>query len=170
MSRCVEVYIVYRCPSDLRNRNAAHSQAYRSYAVAGGLNGQGPISDIEVCKDISDIKRPSEKYIFLPECDVRGYNRGSWILRPVSGKWIDAFGIFHRGRSTSFGFADGHASKRSWQSQGLVDWNLLAIDEPQSFSFGRDALLGESAETEDWNWAVKGYAYKSLNGSIFRGK
>ncbi len=160
---------VYRCPSDIRKRNAAHSQAYRSYAIAGGLNGQGPSSDIEVCKGISDIKRPSEKYIFLPECDVRGYNRGSWILGPVSGQWIDAFGIYHRGRSTSFGFADGHASKRSWQSQGLVDWNLSAIDKPKSFSFRRDPLLGGSAEIEDWNWAVKGYAYKSLTGPIYRG-
>ena len=159
---------VYRCPSDIRNRNAAHSQAYRSYAIAGGLNGQGPGSEIEVCKNMSDIKRSSEKFIFLPECDTRGYNRGSWLMGPVVGRWVDAMGIYHRGRSTFFGFADGHAGKRSWQSQGLVDWCFTAIDYPGSFAFYRNVPAGDVDEAADWNWAVEGYACKSLTGPIFR--
>ena len=159
---------VYRCPSDIRSRNAAHSQAYRSYAIPGGLNGQGPGADIEICKNMSDIKRSSEKIVFLPECDTRGYNRGSWMLAPVGGVWIDAFGIYHRGRSTFFGFADGHAGKRSWKSQELVDWCFTAIDYPGSFSFNRSVSTGNVEEADDWNWAVKGYAYKSLNGPLFR--
>jgi len=159
---------VYQCPSDIRSRNAAHSQAYRSYAIPGGLNGQGPGVDIEICKNMSDIKRSSEKIVFLPECDTRGYNRGSWMLAPVGGVWIDAFGIYHRGRSTFFGFADGHAGKRSWKSQELVDWCFTAIDYPGSFSFNRSVSTGNVEEADDWNWAVKGYAYKSLNGPLFR--
>lgn len=157
----------YRCPSDKRRTNHLYGDSYRSYAIPGGLNGQGPGGDLELCKGMSDIKRPSAKYIFLPECDTRGYNRGSWMLAPVSGRWIDALGIYHRGRSTSFGFADGHTEKHSWQSQDLVDWCYLAIDEPGKFSFNRTVDLDH--DRMDWLWAVKGYAYKSLKGSIFGG-
>jgi len=155
---------VYRCPSDVRKRNTAHGLAFRSYAIPGGLNGQGPTGEIEVCKNISDITQPSNKYIFLPESDTRGYNRGSWMMGPVSGQWIDALGIYHRGRSTFFGFADGHTDKRAWQSRELVDWNFAAIDSPESFSFRRSVPADNGDEHMDWNWAVKGYAYKSSSG------
>ena len=73
-----------------------------------------------------------------------------------------------QGRSTFFGFADGHAGKRSWQSQGLVDWCFLAIDYPGSFAFYRNVPAGDVDEAADWNWAVEGYAYKSLTGPIYR--
>ena len=86
------------------------------------------------------------------------------MLGPVTGRWIDAFGIFHRGRTTAFGFADGHTGKRSWVSDGLVEWNLTAVDKPESFSFYR--VIDNPDEYEDWNWAAKGYPCKSLKGPL----
>ena len=159
---------VYRCPSDRRKNNPIHLEAYRSYGITGGLNGlsDGQAEIAKVCRSLTDIKQPSSKYAFLPECDKRGYNRGSWILGPVSGQWIDAFGVWHRGRSTNFGFVDGHAGKYSWQSQDLVDWCYLAIDDPGKFNFYRYVPAGNGDEQMDWNWAVDGYAYKSLTGPL----
>jgi len=159
---------VYRCPSDRRKDNPMHLQAYRSYGIPGGLNGvaddQADIA--KPCKSLTDIKQPGRKYVFLPECDKRGYNRGSWLLGLVRGQWIDAFGVWHRGRSTNFAFADGHTAKHAWQSQALVDWCYLALDNPGKFDFWRD-VLDTDDEKEDWRWAVDGYAYKSLTGPIY---
>ena len=63
---------------------------------------------------------------------------------------------------TNFGFVDGHVGKRSWQSQDLVDWCYLALDEPMRFNFTRQPS-GED-ELADFRWALTGYAYKSLTG------
>ena len=159
----------FRCPSDRRKLDVSHFQAFRTYAIPGGLNGtDGQAGVDEACKLLTEIKQPSRKYAFLPECDVRGSNRGTWLLNPVSGQWIDAFGAWHRGRSTNFGFIDGHAEKYSWQSQSLVDWCELALYEPSKFSFYRNVPPGNGDEQMDWNWAADGYAYKSLTGPRHR--
>ena len=159
---------VYRCPSDRRKNSPAHLQAFRSYAIPGGLNGvnDGSWQIAKACRILGDIKSPALKYAFLPECDVRGYNMGSWVLNPVSGLWVDALGIWHRGRSTNFGFVDGHVAKHAWKSQTFVDWCYTALDEPQKFSFHRNPQDGGEIELEDWRWALTGYAYKSLTGEL----
>ena len=158
---------VYQCPSDRRKNIAFHNmQPYRSYSIAGGLNGERQGDIARLCESLNDIKQPSRKYVFLPECDKRGYNKGSWVMAPVRGLWIDAFGVWHRGCSTNFGFVDGHIVKHSWQSQGLVDWCYLALDDPGNFKFKREVQAGD--EVLDWRWAVDGYAYKSLKGPVNR--
>ena len=154
---------VYRCPSDRRKNSPIHLLAFRSYAIAGGLNGGGG-SEAQPCMRLSDIKNPGRKYAFVAECDVRGYNMNSWLINPVSGQWVDALGIWHRGRSTNFGFVDGHVAKHAWKSQTFVDWCYTALDEPQRFSFYRDPQDGGEIELNDWRWALSGYAYKSLTG------
>ncbi len=157
---------VYRCPSDQRKNSALHVEAYRSYAMAGGLNGSTQANMAQGCKSLSDIKQPSSKYVLLPECDKRGANRGTWILDPVVGRWIDPFGVWHRGRSTNFAYVDGHVAKYGWQNQDLVDWCNRATFDPQRFSFGRNIPADNYDEHKDWNWAVEGYAYKALNGTL----
>lgn len=87
---------------------------------------------------------------------------GSRVLRPVTGQWVNAFGGWHRGRDTTFGYVDGHVSKYSWQSQELVDWCNLALEEPQKFSFYR--FPENETEWQDFRWAVLGYPYKALTG------
>jgi hypothetical protein len=47
-----------------------------------------------------------------------------------------------------------------WKGQGLIDWNLQALHDPQSFSFYRTPVDDE--EWEDFEFMLKGYAYRAL--------
>jgi prepilin-type N-terminal cleavage/methylation domain-containing protein len=162
----VEKLEIYRCPSDLRKNSPLHQNAYRTYSVAGGLNGVGDglgggAWEVVPCMKFSDIKRPADKYVFLAECDPRGYNNGSWVMRPKTREWVDPFGIFHRGNSTTLGYADGRVEMQHFRSKGLVDWNLGAVDGGPAWTGfyrtpqGEEELLGFQ---EMWD----GYAYRRL--------
>ena len=150
----------YRCPSDRRMKSPYHKYAYRTYSIPGGMNGQ--LGEVVPCKNYSDVKGPATKYVFLAECDVRGVNAGSWMLRPKSRTWVDPFGIWHSRNRSTLGFADGHVDMHRWYSETLIEWNELALWEPQKFSFFRDPTTGDEQELEDLEWALRGYAYKAL--------
>ncbi len=156
---------VYRCPSDRRMNSEYHKYAYRSYSIAGGMYGVAPRGGSEIlpCMRYSDIKGPATKYVFLAECDPRGVNLGSWLMRPKSRSWVDPFAVWHRRNSSTLGFADGHAVMQRWYSETLIEWNELALWEPHKFSFYRDPKSGDSHEPKDFEFMLKGYAYKSLN-------
>jgi len=47
-----------------------------------------------------------------------------------------------------------------WFSRGLAEWNLQALHEPQTFAFYRTPQDNE--EMEDFDFALKAYAYKAL--------
>jgi len=116
---------VYRCPSDLRLR-ATHNFAYRSASIAGGANGEGWRNTYEQAKMYSDIKRPSEKYIFVEDVDPRGTNVGSWVMQFSPLKWIDPLAMWHN-EQTTLGFADGHAEMHRWVDKYFIDWCKKAM-------------------------------------------
>ena len=152
--------MLFRSPSDRRKNSEYHKYAYRTYSIAGGMNGLGP--EILTCIRYYDIKQPATKYVFLAECDPRGYNKGSWVIRPRSRRWVDPFGIWHSRNRSTLGFADGHVEMHRWYSETLIEWNELALWEPQKFYFHRDPMIGGSLELEDFEFALKGYAYRAL--------
>jgi prepilin-type N-terminal cleavage/methylation domain-containing protein len=145
----VEKVEVYRCQSDRRKNVPAHANAYRTYSISGGLGTQ--------FKKFSDVKRPADKYVFLAECDTRGYNINSWIMNPSTNSWIDPFGIWHKNNSSTLGYADGRVGMQTFRGQGLIDWNLAALSGV-GFSFGRTP--SDDAEREDVRIMKEGYAYK----------
>ena len=154
---------IYRCPSDKRKNSPYHKYAYRTYSIAGGMNGLSPDRfewEIKACSRYTEIKQPATKLVFLAECDPRGYNMGSWVMNPRSGQWVDPFGVWHRDDSSTLGFADGHVDMHRWLSRGLVEWNLTALHEPARFQF----LRGPQDEEEwaDFDFMLKSYAYKAL--------
>ncbi|MGE5296863.1 MAG: type II secretion system protein [Solirubrobacterales bacterium] len=153
---------VYRCPSDRRQNSPYHKYAYRTYSIAGGMNGVAQAGgwEIKPCIKYTDIKNPATKIAFLAECDPRGYNMGSWVINPKSKQWVDPFGVWHRDNSSTLGFADGHVDMHRWLSRGLAEWNLKALHEPTSFAFYRSPQDDE--EMEDFNFALDAYAFKSL--------
>jgi prepilin-type N-terminal cleavage/methylation domain-containing protein len=153
---------VYRCPSDKRKNNPNHKYAYRTYSIAGGMNGvtQSGGWEIRPCIKYTDVKQPANKIVFIAECDPRGYNMGSWVINPKSRQWVDPFGIWHRDNSSVLSFADGRVDMHRWFSRGLIDWNLMALHEPSRFAFYRTPQDNE--EMEDFEYALESYAYKSL--------
>jgi len=154
----------YHCPSDRRENSPYHRYAYRTYSIPGGMNGVNQTGDYDIlpCIRFSDIKGPATKYVFLAECDPRGYNKGSWLLRPKSKSWIDSFGIWHSRNRSTLGFADGHIDMHRWYSETLIEWNELALWNPDKFYTNRNPKTGDSRELEDFEFMLKGYAYRSL--------
>lgn len=158
----VENVKVYRCPSDRRKQIAIHQNAYRTYSIAGGLNGVGAGSwEIDPCIKFSDIDNGANKYVFLAECDPRGYNMGSWVMNPRSRQWVDPFGIWHRNRSATLSYADGRVDMQMFRGRGLIEWNNQAL-EGRDFSFYRTPPSDDLDEKEDFKAMLKGYAYKRL--------
>ena len=154
---------VYHCPSDRRKNSPYHKYGYRTYSIPGGMNGVPPGTwEIYPCIKYTDIKQPSTKYVFLAECDKRGYNWGPWVLHPKSRQWVDPFATWHRRNSSTLGWADGHVNMHRWLGEGLIEWNLRALYEPMSFSFYRFPAADDEDEQEDFDFALKGYAYNSL--------
>jgi len=153
---------VYRCPSDKRKNNPFHRYAYRTYSIAGGMNGvlDTDMWEIKACRKYTDIKQPATKLVFVAECDPRGYNMGSWVIQPKTKQWVDPFGIWHRDNSSTLSFADGHVDMHRWFAKGLIEWNLKALHEPTNFQFYRPPQDNE--ELEDFEFMLKAYAYRAL--------
>jgi prepilin-type N-terminal cleavage/methylation domain-containing protein len=157
----VEKMEVYRCASDPRKNSPLHRNAYRTYSIAGGMNGFNPASAFEIvpCLKYSDIESPSNKYVFLAESDTRGLNLGSWVLFPKTRQWIDPFGIFHRNNSSTLGYADGRVGMQMFRDKGLIDWNKAAIDG-MGFSFYRTPQ--SDLEWEEFDNMLAGCAFRKL--------
>ena len=153
---------VYRCPSDKRKNNPHHLYAYRTYSISGGLAGLGRSGGFgaQECAKFTQIPQPATKYVFLAECDKRGYNMNSWVLNPSIRQWVDPFGIWHRDNASTLGYADGRVDMQRFKSNGLIDWNLLALHDPQAFNFYRTPA--DDTEWQDFEFMLKGYAYKAL--------
>jgi prepilin-type N-terminal cleavage/methylation domain-containing protein/prepilin-type processing-associated H-X9-DG protein len=152
----------YHCPSDRRPKNPHHQYAYRTYSIAGGMNGVNQNGGWEImpCIKFSDIGNPATKYVFLAELDKRGHNMGSWVMRPKTRRWVDPFAIWHNKNTSTLGWADGHVGMQRWFGQGLIEWNLLALYEPKNFNFNRTPAIDE--ELKDFEFMLRGYAYRSL--------
>lgn len=153
---------VYRCPSDRRKNVFEHRYAYRTYSITGGMNGVNPSGGWEIlpCLRYTDIKQPSAKWVFLAECDTRGYNMNSWVIYPKRKEWVDPFGIWHRNNTSTVGYADGRVDMQQWRGKGLIEWNLTALHNPRGFSFYRTPTDDE--EREDFEAALRAYPYRAI--------
>lgn len=152
----------YHCPSDKRPNHPWHKYAYRTYSIAGGMNGvaQSGAWEIKPCIKYSDIDNPATKYVFLAELDKRGYNMGSWVMNPKSRQWVDPFAIWHKRNTSTLGWADGHVGMQRWLGEGVIKWCEQALHNPDSFSFYRTPA--QDAELEDFEFMLRGYPYRSL--------
>ena len=113
---------VINCPGDTRKNLSSANYAFCSYSGVTGLNGQtwGNINQAALLSKITDIKHTADKFVFVEENDPRGENEGTWIL-VINGSapnWtgttiLDSPAAFH-GASSTFVWADGHATSRRW--------------------------------------------------------
>ena len=122
---------VVHCPGDLRFKlpagpsfPASGGFAYCSLSGVTGLNGQSwnahPTAT-ELITKRTQILHPTSKFVFVEENDPRGENWGTWVMNvqgTAANNWsgttiLDSPAVFH-GVSSTFGWADGHATSRRW--------------------------------------------------------
>jgi prepilin-type N-terminal cleavage/methylation domain-containing protein len=156
---------VIHCPGDVRFRTSGSGFAYGSVSGVTGLNGQTwnnhPIQT-EILTKRTAVRRPSEKFLFVEENDPRGENVGTWVM-DVSGTAADGWAgtrlkdspaAFHVSSST-FSWADGHASSRRWLDGKTVAY-AASMDGNKY-----NTIQPTAAETpRDVDFLIKGYAFK----------
>jgi prepilin-type N-terminal cleavage/methylation domain-containing protein/prepilin-type processing-associated H-X9-DG protein len=128
---------IIHCPGDPRPEMLDGSiGGYDSYSIPDGLNGGGEHDYTPVIKK-SQLVHPSDRFAFVEEFDSRGDNRGSWWLNDTGpandykgSSWRDSPAVFHN-RSSSFAWADGHATNRRWQSDDTI--SFAASTDPKKF-------------------------------------
>lgn len=116
---------VVHCPGDLRYRlPSAGGFTFRSLSAVTGLNGQAwpahPTAT-ELLTKRGQLQHPTSKFIFVEENDPRGENWGTWVMGvqgTAANNWagttlVDSPAVFH-GSSSTFCWADGHATSRRW--------------------------------------------------------
>ena len=153
---------VVNCPGDIRKQLPSSSYAFCSYSGVTGLNGQtwtGHPTQPELLTKITDVYHPTDKFVFVEENDPRGQNEGTWVMN-VSGtaanNWsgtsmVDSPAAFH-GTSSTFSWADGHASSRRW-----LDGKTIAY----AASMDTSKYSSAPAATDlDVPFLISGYAFR----------
>lgn len=153
---------VYHCPGDNRGKrafsfagNTMGLECYRSYGMAGGLNGER-YGGIEPWTNVAQIKNATRKYVFVEEVDPRGFNLGSWVINRSrsSYQWVDPLAIWHNKRST-LSFVDGHVEIHNWQDRRTIQWAEDVLKTAQ-FSVTHPG-------SEDWEYMYEGFTCRNLS-------
>ncbi|HXE41561.1 MAG TPA: prepilin-type N-terminal cleavage/methylation domain-containing protein, partial [Candidatus Baltobacteraceae bacterium] len=69
---------IVHCPGD--NRFQLNINAFDSYSIAGGLNGEilSGTPNIKLLSKLTDVRHPSDRFVFVEEMDPRGDNINAW--------------------------------------------------------------------------------------------
>jgi prepilin-type N-terminal cleavage/methylation domain-containing protein/prepilin-type processing-associated H-X9-DG protein len=100
---------VYKCPSDILDRN-------RTYSINDYLNGSFVGGVYPYARRLTDIKHSPQVFCFIEEFDIRGYNEGSFAIAPTGTVWIDYPPAWHV-RGANLSFCDGHAEYWQWSDK-----------------------------------------------------
>ncbi len=165
---------LYHCPGDKGFTKPEPTAEYRSYAIAGLMNGEdfinrvsglyspiltyryaitspgGTSKKLYVVIKGSEIKSPGNKYVFVEEDVVtrippQNVNLGGFVLL-IGGAytWWDRPAYFHNDSST-LGFADGHSERHRWE-------------DPDTINLMKNGTTDPHPETNvDLAWMVRGY-------------
>jgi prepilin-type N-terminal cleavage/methylation domain-containing protein/prepilin-type processing-associated H-X9-DG protein len=113
-------YSAYHCPGDMRTktRKPGTGWAYDSYARSDPMGPGGWVPQKYDFIRLTDVKNPSDAFVFIEESDPLGYGNGAWAFNIPPG-WADTFAIFH-GSLTIFSFVDGHVEGHHWIDPAIV--------------------------------------------------
>jgi prepilin-type N-terminal cleavage/methylation domain-containing protein len=163
---------VVNCPGDLRkNLTANNGFAFISYSGVTGLNGQSwanhptspggnPSGAMEILTKRNQLAHPTSKFLYVEENDPRGENWGTWVMNvngTAANNWsgttiLDSPAAFHVTSST-FSWADGHATSRRWLNGATVSYAA-------SMNTGKYGSPPSAASTaDDVAFLVGGYAF-----------
>lgn len=141
---------VLHCPADIRWRRASCQYAYCSYSGVATLNGQAA----QIYKE-GGILHPSQRFLWVEENDARGgENRDSWEMHQGTpplfkdAGFNDKVASWH-GHSSTFSWADGHATAHTWRDAATVKYAL---------SMTRSGAPTFAQAPHDLSWLAEGYA------------
>jgi prepilin-type N-terminal cleavage/methylation domain-containing protein/prepilin-type processing-associated H-X9-DG protein len=160
---------VYHCPGDNRQSTRRPPRdAYRSYSISYAF---GPLRDKDLAirggyryyRRMSEIKGAGQFYVFLEEehnASQYGENEGGWHLpfngglnrlaTPANWTFYDPLASYHN-KSSTFGFADGHADRIRWMDKRTLEFIQHNADDASVHSgFNRT-----SPGNEDLQWLLE---------------
>ncbi len=126
---------IIHCPGDTRANLPVNGSAdgsgfsWASYSGVYQLNGGAATTEYPI-KKATQVIHPSDKFVFVEECDPRGDNENGWKMNgPVSSDPASAYTVLdspaaYHGSSSTFNFADGHVEAHKWQTGAMVAYCL----------------------------------------------
>jgi len=158
------------CPGDKRyklNYPAGASPktggpySWDSYSGVTYLNGEKR-TDANNYTKLNQVKRPTDRFIWVEGADMRGENVGSWGMKNygtaangyADAQFEDSPACFHV-RSASFNFVDGHAESHKWLNQATIKF---ANDETRTKDAGGATQTAANAPgNADLQWIGSHY-------------
>jgi prepilin-type N-terminal cleavage/methylation domain-containing protein/prepilin-type processing-associated H-X9-DG protein len=153
------------CPGDRRasspipaTSSTSGTYAFCSYSAADGFNGLNWSGQGTVYKR-AELQHASERFLWVEENDPRGENQSSWVLNagvPPSyntTSFEDSVASWH-GTSSTFSWADGHASRSKWMDGPTITY-ALSMDLNKYNGSGRPSF---AQSPHDLYFLAKGYA------------
>ena len=156
----VEDVGAYHCPGDDRKSTQAPPRdCWRSYSISYGF-GKNYGRGYRPYESMAEIKQGGLYYVFVEEehnGSRYGANEGGWHLlgvedprHPSAWQFYDPLASYHL-KSSTFGFADGHAARRRWMDKRTLEFIETNKTDPSTHS-GRAT---SSPDNEDLRWLIE---------------
>ena len=155
----------YHCPGDnRRNTRKPPRDCWRSYSISYAF-GHVPTGShgYRLYRRMSEVKNAALYYVFVEEehnGSRYGENEGGWHLRlndgqnnlnnPGSWTFYDPLASYHN-KSSTFGFADGHADRHKWLDKRTIETLRENADNPASHS----GMYLNCPGNEDLKWLIE---------------
>ena len=165
---------VYHCPGDnRRSTRRAPRDCFRSYSISyafGPLRAKDltPRGGYHYYLKMQDVRDAPQYYVFVEEehnGSRYGENEGGWHLpfgggrnylsNPSSWTFYDPLASYHN-KSSTFGFADGHADRRRWMDKRTLQFIRGNAEDPSSHS----GITTSSPGNEDLQWLLEHFIEK----------
>ena len=149
------------CPADTRYKLKAPQYSFGSVSMVGTLNGEKLIYQGQMWFQFSkrtELSHPSERYVIVEENDPRGESVGSWVFHQgtppdfAGAQVVDSPAAFHSANSSTFSWADGHATWRKWLDAAVLADALST--NPDKYATGPTLARGP----RDVYFLANGYA------------
>ena len=103
--------------------------AWGSYSGVSSIRGETTTQNGVVIgiTRTSQIRHPSDRFLWVEENDPRGENEGSWLFHPgtpaagfTDASFSDSVSDWFTGNITTFSWADGHSELHKWLDQPTI--------------------------------------------------
>ncbi len=153
----------YHCPGDnRRSTQQPPRDCWRSYSISYAFSWK-PVSSQyrgKTYQKMQEVKSGALYYVFVEEehnGSNYGENEGGWDVRgifeplnPSAWRFYDPLASYHL-KSSTFGFADGHADRRKWMDKRTLEFIQTNKENPGAHS----GMLTPSPDNEDLRWLIR---------------